>query len=348
MDSVKQIYEKLVRSKRPIDFFGKIANLEELKKAYRRYAKLIHPDIVKSNEKYIACEAFAMLSKINLKAEEEFENGLYEIVNVLDLYKLKDPMFEIKIKDVQYKFYEHFFDGEVADVFRGTDGSNLLYLKLAKDYEDNDLLEQEFDTLKKVVHQSLVVVRERIIINDCTSIIMDEVMGTSMLDILKEYPRGIDAEHLMWMMERLLSVVGYLHFNMVVHGNIKPEHIIINKDNHNVSLVGFSFSIPKANTKDARYMVKNDIYSAPEVSKTAIVLPNSDIYSIGKIAIELLGGDVKRNGMPISVNEKIRTFIRKMVEADSNKRPNDAWKLWDEVRILRTEVYGNTRFKKFN
>ena len=185
-------------------------------------------------------------------------------------------------------------------------------------------------------------------VNDTNAILMREVKGITMPELLEQYKKGVPAEHVMWMLERLLSVVGYLHSNCVVHGNIKPENIIINKDNHNVSLLGFSFCIPNANTSEAQYKIVNDYYTAPEVNKTARVLPSSDVYSIGKIAIKLLGGDISSNGMPISVDARVRAFIRKMVSSSLSDRPNDAWKLWSELIKLRNEVFGTQRFKKLD
>ena len=183
-------------------------------------------------------------------------------------------------------------------------------------------------------------------INDTNAILMREVKGITMPELMGQYSRGVPAEHVMWMLERLLSAVGYLHSNCVVHGNIKPENIMINKENHNVSLLGFSFCIPKANTKEAHYQIVNDQYTAPEVCKTARVLPSSDVYSIGKIGVELLGGDTASCGMPISVDAKVRAFIRKMASSSLSERPNDAWKLWSELIELRTEVFGTKRFQK--
>ena len=219
-------------------------------------------------------------------------------------------------------------------------------MKVAINPEDNDLITTEYNVLSTIRHQSLPYVEQKIMVNDTNSILMREVKGITMPELLEQYKKGVPAEHVMWMLERLLSVVGYLHSNCVVHGNIKPENIIINKDNHNVTLSGFSFCIPNANTAEAQYKIVNDYYTAPEVSKTARVLPSSDIYSIGKIAIKLLGGDVSSNGMPISVDAKVRAFIRKMVSSSLAERPNDAWKLWSELIKLRNEVFGTQRFKK--
>lgn len=346
--SVRQIYEKLLHAKRPIEFFGAMSTNDELKKAYKQYAKKIHPDVVPDKDKYIAGEAFAIMGKLYKLGLSELTQGIYATYDSVQIYKHMTPLFEISIKGEVYKFYENVFEGEVAYIFKGTSEKDIVYLKVAIDPADNDLINSEYDVLSELRHQSLPYVEQKIRVNDTNAILMREVKGMTMSELLEKYPRGVPAEHVMWMMERLLSVVGFLHSNCVVHGNIKPENIIINKDNHNVSLLGFSFCIPKANTEEAQYKIINDFYTAPEVEKNAKVLPVSDIYSVGKIAIKLLGGDVNTNGMPISVDARVRAFIRKMVRTTPSDRPDDAWKLWSELAKLRTEVFGPQRFKKLD
>ncbi len=346
--TVKQIYEKLLQVKRPIDFFGELSTEEELKKEYRKYSKKIHPDVVQDKDKYIAQEAFSIMNHLYNWGIDELKKCVYGLVDSIQLYKHMKPLFEITIKSEVYRFYENIFEGEVAQIFKGTNTNDIVYLKVGIDPNDNELLDTEYEVLSTLRHQSLPYVEHKIMINDTNAILMREVKGIPMPELMAQYKRGIPAEHVMWMLERLLSVVGYLHSNCTVHGNIKPENIIINKDNHNVSLIGFSFSIPKANTEEAQYKIVNDFYTAPEVKKTARVLPASDIYSIGMIAIELLGGDIATKGMPICVDVRVRDFIRKMVNNTSSDRPDDAWKLWSELAMLRTEIFGTQRFKKLD
>ena len=345
---LKQIYEKLLQAKRPIDFFGEIATEEDLKKAYRQYAKKLHPDSVPDSDKYLAGEAFSVLHTLYETGIKELEQGIYSTFDPVKRYQQQTPLFEITIKGEEYSFYENVFEGEVAYLFKGTSTKNVVYLKVAIDPADNDLISTEYEVLSKLRHQSLPYVEQKIMVNDANAILMREIKGVTMPELREQYKRGVPAEHVMWMLERLLSIVGYLHSNCVVHGNIKPENIIINKENHNVTLLGFSFCIPEANTSQAQYKIVNDDYTAPEVNKTARVLPSSDVYSIGKIAIELLGGDVSSNGMPISVDARVRAFIRKMVEKNPAERPKDAWKLWSELIKLRTEVFGTKRFQKLD
>lgn len=346
--AVKDIYEKLLKAKRPVEFFGAMTTEDELKREFRQYAKKIHPDIVPEKDKYIAGEGFSILNKLYNLGLSELEQGIYGIVDPVQIYKHMTPLFEITIKGELYQFYENVFEGEVAYIFKGTSSNDVVYLKVAIDSEDNDLITTEYNVLSTLRHQSFPYVEQKIMVNDTNAILMREVKGITMPELLEQYKKGVPAEHVMWMLERLLSVVGYLHSNCVVHGNIKPENIIINKDNHNVSLLGFSFCIPNANTSEAQYKIVNDYYTAPEVNKTARVLPSSDVYSIGKIAIKLLGGDISSNGMPISVDARVRAFIRKMVSSSLSDRPNDAWKLWSELIKLRNEVFGTQRFKKLD
>lgn len=345
---IKVVYEKLLQAKRPIDFFGEVSSDTDLKRIYRTYAKKIHPDTAPHNDKYIASQAIILLNDLYNLGAKELKDGIYSFIDPIKLYKHMSPLFEVKIKGELYEFYENVFEGEVANIFKGISNNNIFYLKVPIDSDDNELIDTEYRVLSTYRHQSIPYVEQKIKINGSNSILMREVPGITMPELLKQYKNRIPAEHVMWMLERLLSVVGYMHSNCVVHGNIKPENIIINKEIHNVSLIGFSFCIEKANTPDAHYKIVNDYYTAPEVSKDSTVLPSSDIYSIGKIAIELLGGNIYNNGMPVSVDAKVRDFIRKMVTTDLSVRPNDAWNLWSELVELRNEVFGTKRFKKLD
>lgn len=340
----QEVYNLLVSSKRPIDCFGDVSNEVELKKSYLKFAKIIHPDTASPRDEYICNSGFAILQDLYEKGQEELKKGIYSLIEATDLYEKSDILFELKIHGKDYKFYENIYQGEVSDIYRGLCDKELVCLKLALDESDNDLLRREYETLKTYRHQSFPIVKDFIKINNCSAIVMEEIKGENLADIMQRNPKGLDPQVVIWVMERLFSAVGYLHSNYIVHGNIIPENIILNKVNHNASLTGFSFHISNANEVGAEYQIRNDDFSAPEVSKTEIVMPQSDIYSLGKLAVYMLGGSLKTNGMPLSVDSSIRTFIRKMVEVDKTKRSGDAWKLWDEWREIRKKLYGNAKY----
>lgn len=346
--NMKEIYEKLLQAKRPIDFFGNVSSKNELNIEFMKYLPMFDPEFAQYEDEYITGQSLSILNELYELGLDEIKQGIYSKVNSISSFKNMTPLFEITVNDLPYRFYQRVYVGEVGYIFKGASKDEIVYLKVAIDPNDNDLIDNEYDVLSCIRHQSLPYVEQEIKINDSNSILMREVKGDTMFKLMKEYPHGVPAEHVMWMMERMLSVVGFLHSNSVVHGNIKPENILINKANHNVTVLGLSFCIKCAHTLEAHYKIKNDFYTAPEVSKEAEVLPSSDIYSIGKVAIELIGGDIKTNEMPNSVNPKIKDFIRKMVNNSPISRPGDAWKLWTELRDIRTEVFGVQRFKTLN
>lgn len=344
----QECYNLLVKAKRPFECFGEVKTIEELHKIYKGLAKIIHPDTAEDKDKYICTSGFAILQDLYKRAQEEISSGIYGIVNIIDIYDKSKELFSFSSHGKTYRIYEKVFEGEVSDIYRGTCDKSLVSIKLGIEESDNDLIKREYETLNSFSHHSMPIVRDLIKINNNYAIIMDNIEGENLLDIMDRNKNGIPAEVVMWVMERLFSVVGYLHSNYIVHGNILPENIVINKSNHNVVLTGFSFHIPKANEDGSHYQIRNDEYSAPEVNKTSRVGPESDIYSLGKLAIHMLGGNTSNNGLPINLDLGLRQFIRKLVTEDRYARPNDAWKLWDEWIALRNRIYGTQRFKQID
>ncbi|MDR0979397.1 MAG: hypothetical protein LBL91_05715, partial [Lachnospiraceae bacterium] len=163
--TVKEIYQKLVKARRPIDFFGEVTNLDELKKSYHRLAKIVHPDIAKEDQRYLAGQAMTILNGLYNAAQEEYESGIYALTEAVDLYKNATPLFELDLDGTTYKFYEHAFQGEVANLYKGSDGENIFFLKVAIDTADNELIDKEFETLKKLTHHSLPIVETQLVVN---------------------------------------------------------------------------------------------------------------------------------------------------------------------------------------
>ncbi len=340
--SPKEITSILKNVIRPIEFFGDVS-LEEVKQKYRMYSKDCHPDLVPIQNQEIAKEAFQKLADIYSKAKKEFELGIYNIVDSKSLYEISTPIAEFKTRNNEYRIYECMSSGDVVETFRGLDKNKIVSLDVAVNESDNILMDEEFNTLKGLDHYSIPKPIEKLKINGKTAIVYEGYPELSVFETNRRYG-AIPGEHVAWMLERLLSAIGYLHDNKIVHGNIKPENIYIDPDTHNVVISDYSFCITNANEPSSKYKVVNDDYSPSYVNSKARVIPNVDIYAVGKIAIYLLGGDIKSNAMPLNCDVKLREFIRKLV--NEKNLQNDAWKLWTELCELRNEIYGPQRFQK--
>jgi hypothetical protein len=75
--------------------------------------------------------------------------------------------------------------------------------------------------------------------------------------------------------------------------------------------------------------------------------PAADLYSAAKCMIYLLGGDIKTNHIPQSVNPKISMFLEYFLLPSSIQRAQDAWQTYAQLQNLRNEIWGEERFRKF-
>jgi hypothetical protein len=64
------------------------------------------------------------------------------------------------------------------------------------------------------------------------------------------------------------------------------------------------------------------------------------MYSLGKSMVYLLGGNIKTNELPKSVDKRIKDFLMKFLHINPIERTRDAWKSWHELSNLREKVFG--------
>lgn len=338
--SYKEIANILLNAKRPIDVFGDIS-LEEVKKKYKSMVKKCHPDLFSEEEREAASKITILLNEYYSKALKEFESGIYNITDEKELLETNEVLFDFDIKGDKYTFYKYFSCDDVCDIYEGICNEKIILLKIAMDENDNDLVVNEFQTVNDLEHYSIIKPLRKVKINNKVALIYEKPNALNIIDFKKAYG-SINGSHVSWILERLLSAIGYLHSKKIVHGNIKEENVFIDADNHNVILTDYTLCINNANEQDSKYKIINDHFTPSYVNNHSKVVPNVDIYAVGKIAIDLLGGDIDRIALPVSCDIRLRSFIRKLL----SENEQDAWKLWDELRSIRTEIYGNERFKK--
>ena len=338
--SKDEIAKILLRAKRPVDVFGDLS-LDEVKKAYKSMVKKCHPDLFKDFEKEEATRITILLNEYYEKALEEFESGIYNLTDEKELLEMNDVLFDFDVRGKNYKFYKYLSSDDVCDIYEGKKEEKMILFKIVMDQNDNDLLTNEYNIVNGLNHNSIIKPISKLKINDKVALIYEKPNALNINDFKKEYGL-VGGSHVCWMLERMLSAIGYLHSNKIVHGNIKEENVLIDAENHNVIIMDYTMCISKADESNSQYKIINENFTPGYVDKNAKVQPNVDIYAVGKIAVDLLGGDIERVSLPISCDYRVRAFIRKLLDG----KEQDAWALWDELIKIRTEVYGNERFKK--
>ncbi|MEY4722637.1 MAG: serine/threonine protein kinase [Candidatus Parcubacteria bacterium] len=205
-----------------------------------------------------------------------------------------------------------------------------------------EVLVNETNSIWDLKHFGLPVMRDLLTLDDGSlALVMSYEEGPTLEQVVEKIGR-IDPEHVAWITERILNALLYLHRHGVVHGDLKPQNIIIKPKEHLVSLIDFGLAMIKPD-KGARSSGYTPLFAPPEQEKGGVLLPESDFYSLGMTMIYALSGDLKRTArreIPSDVPEPLCDFIRSLIVRDVLARPN-----WDKSNVY--EDYLDVRKRSF-
>ncbi|WP_410657872.1 adenylate cyclase [Amycolatopsis sp. lyj-112] len=156
---------------------------------------------------------------------------------------------------------------------------------------------------------------------------------TTLADIKKAFPDGLDGRDYAWMHRRLLRAVAGAHRAGVVHGHLTADNVLVQPEQHGIVLIGWSFagedgSLPIAADRSADY--------PPEVHKGLPVTAATDVHMLHTLMLDLVAPGEKRQ----------REFARWCTQDAPAQRP-EAVDLLDEYDDLLGELYGPRTFRPF-
>ena len=266
--------------------------------------------------------------------------------------------FEVATESARYHVTSTLAEGDLATVFGGRrrqDGA-LVAVKIADEAVDNDLMQAEIRALSslraddgpQLKHLPVIVDRFRTR-DGRLGTIFELLDGYDLLTIREKLPGGIPARHVMWILRRCLSILGWAHSRGILHGNLDPAHIMVRPHDHNVWLVDWCYAIINPAQTGQGFRCLNEIYSPPEVSERKPPLPSSDLYSLGKCMIYALGGDPVAKSLPeaLDIDERFVRFLKFFVRESPLGRARDAWDLYTQLDRLRKDIYGRHKFIEF-
>ena len=180
-------------------------------------------------------------------------------------------------------------------------------------------------------------------------LVLSFIPGVPLDKLLKEGP--IDDEHVCWILDRILGALSYLHGrHNLVHCDLKPGNVIIDVDYHQGTVVDFGMA---AYRPDGKTLPKGGTpgFLPPEFALGYPPIPVSDFYSIGKIGIELAGGDVKKGECPDDMHPLLKELLGNLIRRDPMQRARwdgmepDAMTTADDLRdrigALRVDAFGS-------
>jgi len=260
-----------------------------------------------------------------------------------------------KIKDLtgkvigNYKVLELIAEGGFGRTYKGEhiNLSSPVCIKHPNNLSEKDekILRQEAKTLWDLRHYGIPVMRDYVNQKDIgPMLVMSYIPGYTLEKIVEKLGK-LNPEHVAWMMERSFNVLKYLHYNGVVHGDVKPQNIIIQKESHNVVLVDYGLSLVHPSNKSLSRGY-TPYFAPPESKNQDPLIPESDFYGLGMTMIYALGGDVSNKRIPRSVPNPLIDFIKRLVVYDPLSRP--CWQdedITDTISDLRIKTFGRRHSK---
>lgn len=346
--TLQSIFECVKNKPVAEELFGEIkgevkVQTEELSVRYRKLIAVCHPDRYRSESPAVlamANEATKTLNALREEARIKISRGTYG----QKLAYSKGSPVSFSTKNGQYNFIEKLVEGKIVELYFGNFINNSggvipVVAKIAKSASDNDLLQREKEVFACFEDPKNPIIVDKIIYKGRVGLIMRHSTGVDLAALLAQNPSGLEPRHVAWIILEALFSLGNLHSKMVVHGSIALNNTILDLSTRKVYFCDFFFAVAKPKD-DERISGACENFSAPEVYKKSKPLPAMDIYSIGKLAIGLLGGDVSSKVLPSQVPQKMCEMLGLMVEEDCNKRPGDAWRLCEKWDLMSEKLFG--------
>ncbi|MDO6590941.1 serine/threonine protein kinase [Loktanella sp. D2R18] len=160
------------------------------------------------------------------------------------------------------------------------------------------LFVQEARSLAKLDHPNIVGVHQVFEDNDTAYMALDFVEGRDLLDTIEDSNSNLTPAQIKVILKEVLSAVGFIHEQGILHRDISPDNILINQTFHPV-LIDFGAAREEA-TKQSRVLsalrVVKDGYSPQEFYIAGSEQsPSSDLYALAATFYHLINNDVPPN-----------------------------------------------------
>ena len=202
----------------------------------------------------------------------------------------------------RYRVVRKLGGGGMADVYLCEDltlGRHVAVKVLLQRYLDDPTFVERFRREAKAAaglnQQNLVSIYDWGEVDGTYYIVMEYVEGETLKDLIRRRGRLSGNEAVAVGMQ-LLAAVEFAHRSGIVHRDIKPQNVMIDRDG---TIKVMDFGIARAGDSgmtEAGSILGTAQYLAPEQAKGYQVDERSDLYSVGVVLYEMLTGTVPFKG----------------------------------------------------
>lgn len=209
----------------------------------------------------------------------------------------------------RYRIKQRIGGGGMANVYLARDiildrdvAIKVLRPEFASDPEFIERFDREAQAATSLSHPNIVNIYDVGDEDDILYIVMEYVDGMTLKEYILEHG-PLDVATALDIMEQLTSAIHHAHMNGLVHRDIKPQNILIDRRGKiKVTDFGIAVALSATALTQTNSILGSVHYLSPEQARGGKATKKSDIYSLGIVFYELLTGKVPFSGhSPVSI-----------------------------------------------
>ena len=204
----------------------------------------------------------------------------------------------------RYKIIGKIGSGGMANVYLAEDlilerqvAVKMMSLTFNEDEESDNLrrFQREALSTTELIHPNIVNIYD-VGEGERPYIVMEYVNGTDLKKYIQDN-HPIPYSKVIKIMSQILSGISYAHRNDVIHRDIKPHNILIDKEGTvKITDFGIAVALSQNSITQTNSILGSVQYISPEQARGNMVTKQSDIYSLGIVLYEMLTGVVPFEG----------------------------------------------------
>lgn len=209
----------------------------------------------------------------------------------------------------RYEIIEKIGEGGMAKVYKAKCHllNRYVAVKILKsEFVDNKefiaKFNQESQSAAKLSHPNIVNIYDVGSENDINYIIMEYIDGSTLKKLIQS-DGPFENQRIVNISSQIAMALIHAHDNRIIHRDIKPQNILITKDDRiKVADFGIARAMTDATTVNTASLMGSVHYSSPEQLKGSLMDERADIYSLGVIMYEMATGHLPYDGdAPVTV-----------------------------------------------
>lgn len=203
----------------------------------------------------------------------------------------------------RYKIIDMIGGGGMANVYLVHDmildrdvALKMLRLDFANDEEFIRRFHREAQSATSLAHPNIVSIYDVGEEDGLYYIVMEYVEGQTLKQYIQQNaPLRVDEA--LEIMKQLTSAISHAHQNHIVHRDIKPHNILLDrKGNVKITDFGIAMALSATSITQTNSVLGSVHYLSPEQARGGTANKKSDIYSLGIVLFELLTGRLPFSG----------------------------------------------------